>query len=131
MVGLPLRKLRRDGERGAAVVEFALVSVVLIPLFMSIVSIGVFLHVRNTMSMCAHEGARAGANWNSPVSDGKVYAENCITSALGSRWASGVTATTEGELVVVTMRGHFTPFGWFQALWDPTFTVRGHAVNEG
>ncbi|MCY7363929.1 MAG: pilus assembly protein, partial [Frankiaceae bacterium] len=40
---------RRDGERGAAVVEFRLVSVVLVFLFLLVMQVGLVLHARNVL----------------------------------------------------------------------------------
>ena len=46
------------GERGAAVVDFVLVLVVLVPLFLGLLQVGLVLHVRNTLTAAASEGAR-------------------------------------------------------------------------
>jgi len=45
-------------DSGAAVVEFLLVSIVLIALLMGVVQVGLYLHVRNVVAASAAEGAR-------------------------------------------------------------------------
>ena len=52
---------RRHDEGGAAVVDFVLVLVVLVPLVLGIVQLALVLHVRNTLASAAAEGARAAA----------------------------------------------------------------------
>jgi hypothetical protein len=58
--------VRPRGERGSAVVDFVLVLVVLVPLFLGIVQVALVLHVRNTLTAAASEGARYGATVNRP-----------------------------------------------------------------
>ena len=48
-------------EKGAAVVDFALVMPVLLVVFLLVFQRGRALHGRNTLLACATEGARAGA----------------------------------------------------------------------
>ena len=45
------------GDAGAAVVEFVLVSVLLLGLFLSVLQVGFALYVRNTLVACAADGA--------------------------------------------------------------------------
>ena len=45
---------RHSSECGAAVVEFTLVSVVLVALFLAIVQVGLVLHVRNMSSTATY-----------------------------------------------------------------------------
>ena len=49
-------------ERGAAVVDFVLVSMVLVPLVLGLIQVGLVMHVRNTLVRRGTEGARYGAN---------------------------------------------------------------------
>ena len=51
----------RTGERGAAVVDFVLVLLVLLPLVIGILQLALVLHVRNTLASAAAEGARHAA----------------------------------------------------------------------
>ena len=57
--------MRRRGDRssrGSAVVDFVLVLVVLIPLFLGILQVGLVMLVRNTLANAAAEGARHAAS---------------------------------------------------------------------
>ena len=55
------RTSRRESERGAAAVEFALVAPLLILLVMGVISYGYMLSFRQALSQGAAEGARAAA----------------------------------------------------------------------
>jgi len=48
-------------ERGAAVVDFVLVLVVLVPLVLGILQVALVMQVRNTLAAVASEGARVAA----------------------------------------------------------------------
>ena len=50
-----------EHERGSAVVDFVLVMVVLVPLVLGIAQVGLVLHVRNTLTAAASDGARSAA----------------------------------------------------------------------
>jgi Flp pilus assembly protein TadG len=128
---------RRDGggrshERGASAVEFVLVMVVLLPLFLGLLQLGLFLHVRNTLTACAHEGARQAANYDGTATEGVAVTRDCISGALSSRMAEGVSAsmTSAGgqPMVVMRVRARMPALG----LWGPSFpfVVSGHAVKE-
>jgi Flp pilus assembly pilin Flp len=122
---------RRD--RGAAVVEFALVSVLLTVLFLGLVQVGLALHVRNTLVARAAEGARHGALADRHPADGAAYAADLISRSLSPRFARDVRArvsTAEGQPVVeVTVHAPLPVIG----LLGPrrSLTVRGHAMVEG
>ena len=55
------RRARRRDERGAAVVEFAIASMVLLVLLFGIISYGYALSFKQGLTQAAAEGARAGA----------------------------------------------------------------------
>ncbi|WP_026257450.1 TadE/TadG family type IV pilus assembly protein [Actinopolymorpha alba] len=122
----------QDAERGSSVVEFVLVLTILLPLFLGVLQLGLFLHVRNTLTACAHEGARQAANYNGTPDQGAAVTRDCIAGALSAGMASGVSPGTGSaggqELVVMEVRARMPALG----LWGPTFgfTVAGHAVKE-
>ena len=58
---------RPAGDSGAAAVEFALVSILLIALLLAVVQVGIYLHVRNIVAASAAEGARFWG-WSWPTS---------------------------------------------------------------
>ena len=124
------RNARR--ERGAAVVDFVLVLIVLVPLVLGILQLGLTLYVRNTLASAAAEGARHGATRGASPADGQARTESLISSVVADRFAQDVTArrtTIDGvPAVEVTVQASVPPLG----LGGPTidFEVSGHAVEE-
>ena len=120
------------GERGAAVVDFVLVLVVLIPLVLGIAQVALVLHVRNTLTAAASEGARYAATIDRPVSAGVSRTREQIAEAVAGRFARQVTAravTVSGAPgVEVDVVADVPPLG----LWGPAVRLRvaGHAVKE-
>src|SRR3982751_1427884 len=95
---------RRDD--GAAVVDFVLVSVLLVSLFLLVFQVGVVLHVRNVLVASAAEGARYGANADRTPEEGADRAKQVIADALGQQVAAAMTCTPvngeelDGQVVV-------------------------------
>ena len=123
---------RRGNEVGAAVVDFVLVSVVLMPLFLGLLQVGLVLHVRNTLAAAATEGARYAATVDRDPSAGVARTREQIRGALTGRFADHITAGTERaggvEAVVVRASAEVPPLG----LWGPGIVVHveGHGVEE-
>ena len=124
--------MRRRNARGAAVVDFVLVLVVLVPLFLGILQVGLVLHVRNTLTAAASEGARYAATVDRSPAAGVERTRSQIRDALAARFADRVTAR---EVLVdgvpgveVRVAADVPPLG----LWGPAvhLVVRGHAVEE-
>ena len=119
-------------DRGSAVVDFVLVLLVLVPLFLGIVQVGLVLHVRNTLTAAASEGARYAATQDRDPAAGAARTREQITGALADRFARGVRARTtmvDGVPgVVVEVAADVPPLG----LWGPAvhLDVTGHAVEE-
>jgi Flp pilus assembly protein TadG len=122
----------RDEGRGAAVVDFVLVVVVLVPLFLGIMQVALVLHVRNTLTAAASEGARYAATADRPVDAGAERTRSQISGALAERFARGVSAgpaTVDGAAgVEVDVTADVPALG----LWGPAVRlhVSGHAVEE-
>ncbi|MCW2748731.1 MAG: pilus assembly protein TadE [Nocardioidaceae bacterium] len=122
----------RKSDRGAAVVDFALIMVLLIPLVLGIIQVGIVLHVRNTMAAAASEGARRAASLDGNPAEGSALAQRIISDAVSSRYATKVTAHDALVVgvpgVVVRARAEVPALG----LWGPTMSidVTGHAVKE-
>lgn len=121
-----------QGERGSAVVDFVLVMVVLVPLFLGIMQVGLVLHVRNTLTAAASEGARYAATVDRPLAAGVERTRAQITGAVTARFARKVTASQtvlDGLPVVrVDVVADVPPLG----LWGPgvRLSVSGHAIEE-
>ncbi|MBD8868765.1 TadE/TadG family type IV pilus assembly protein [Nocardioides donggukensis] len=123
---------RRPGERGSAVVDFVLVLVVLLPLLLGILHLALVLHVRNTLTAAASDGARHAATADRAPGDGAARTRELIAGALSERFAQRVTAAPTvidgAAAVVVTVRAEVPPLG----LWGPAvaLSVTGHATEE-
>lgn len=122
----------RHTETGAAVVDFVLVLVVVVPLFLGIVQVGLVLHVRNTLTAAASEGARYAATVHGSPAAGAERTRSQIRGALAARFARGVTARpvlVDGVPGVrVDVAAEVPPLG----LWGPAVRVEvsGHAIEE-
>ena len=127
-----MRSPRSRADHGAAVVDFVLVSLVLVPLVLGLVQVALVLHVRNTLTAAATEGARYAAAIDRGPEDGVARARAQISEAIADRFAGevdGRDVTLDG-VPTVEIRVHATvpPLG----LWGPgvDLEVEGHAVRE-
>ena len=120
-------------ERGAAVVEFTLVSVVLVGLFLAVLQLGLVLHVRNTLVACAAEGARHAANADRDLADGEARTSALMAESLSPRFSGGIASryvtTGNVQLVEIEVTTTLPLFGLLGV--DRGLTVTGHAVEEG
>jgi hypothetical protein len=123
---------RRRGEHGSAVVDFVLVSMLVVPLFLGILQVGLFLYVRNTVTAAASEGAHYAAVLNREPGDGEARTRELMEGVVRTELIETVTADlmdVEGQPEVrVVVKAHMPPLG----LWGPGigFTVEGHAIKE-
>ena len=107
----------RASERGAAVVDFVLVLV---------------LHVRNTLTAAASEGARYAATVDRPPEAGAARTREQIAGALAARFARDVSAhpaSVHGAPgVEIDVSAKVPPLG----IWGPAVPLRvaAHAVEE-
>jgi Flp pilus assembly protein TadG len=126
----PVRSARRDS--GAAIVEFVLVTVVLLTLFMGLVQLGLALYARNTIAACAADGARYAANADRSTEDGAGRTRTLISGALAASFADDVTASRvvrDGVAQIeVRVRAPIPMFGF---LGPRSLTVVAHALDEG
>jgi Flp pilus assembly protein TadG len=128
---LPVRRHRRR-QTGSAVVDFVLVLVVVVPLVLGIIQVALVLHVRNTLTDAASEGARYAATADRPLDAGVARTRQLIDGALAARFAQQVdahaTAVQGGPGVEVDVVAEVPPLG----LWGPAVRLRvsGHAVEE-
>lgn len=114
-------------------VEFVLVSVLLVTLFLAVVQLALALHVRNTLVAAAAEGARYGANADRDSADAVSRTREVIATSLSPSFAGDVTAGYEDvggvPTVVVEVRTTLPLVGWLGP--DRALVVRGHALDEG
>jgi Flp pilus assembly protein TadG len=126
-----------DGEGGSAVVEFVLVSVLIVVLLLAVLQVAVYVHVRNVVTASAQEGARYAANADVPVADGGARTSEIVAAATTEGTAAGLTCTATEEvddtgltLVVVRCTGAVPTLlaGLGELL---PLDVTGRAVREG
>jgi Flp pilus assembly protein TadG len=124
---------RARAEDGSAVVDFVLVMVVVVPLFLGIAQLALVLHVRNTLAAAASEGARYAATYDRGPDDGELRTRAAISTALADRFAHDVMASTTAvdgfPGVVVRVEAEVPALG----LWGPAVALRveGHALPAG
>jgi Flp pilus assembly protein TadG len=122
----------RRQQRGAAVVDFVLVLVLLVPVFLAVLQVALVLFVRNTVTAAASEGARYAATLDREPAEGAARARSQISGVLAGRYAEGVSArqvSIDGAPAVeVTVHVVVPALG----LGGPavSFDVSGHAVEE-
>lgn len=122
----------RTGERGAAVVDFVLILLVLLPLVLGILQLALVLHVRNTLASAAAEGARHAAVAGSSASAGQAKVHELVSGALSQEFVRSVTvrpadvggapgyeAVVEADVTVLGLGGP-----------GVHIRVEGHAVAE-
>lgn len=112
--------------------DFALVSLVLIPLVLGIMQVALVMFVRSTLVSAASEGARYGATIDRGPADAAQRTRSRISGAVAARFARDVTAgraSVDGvPTVAVRVQASVPALG----LWGPAVSldVQGHAVQE-
>ena len=123
--------MSRDDE-GSAVVDFVLVSVLVLALFLLVLQVGIALHVRNVVAAAAAEGARYGASADRTPEDGAARAEEAVREALGDKRIRCVPSVVDVQgAAALEVRCS----GPVPVVFLPTrvarVDVRGHALEEG
>lgn len=112
--------------------DFVLVLVVLVPVFLGIMQVALVMLVHNTLTSAASEGARYAATLDRSPADGATRTRSQIDGAISGRFAQDVTAhpaTVAGAPgVEVTVRAVVPALG----IGGPgvELVVTGHAVEE-
>lgn len=122
--------VRRDD--GSAAAEFVMVGALLTILTLSVLQLGLALHIRNTVLDAAAEGARFAALADNGLGDGVERARDLITVALGPGYAANVTASYGSYLghpsAIVTVRTPLPLIGLIGV--EGGLEVAGHAAVE-
>jgi Flp pilus assembly protein TadG len=125
-----LARLRDD--RGSAPAEFVMVGALLTILVLSVLQLGLALHIRNTVLDAAAEGARYGALADRTLEEGAERTRDLISTAIGPGYARDVTVTRGDVLghpaVAVTVRTPLPLVGLVGI--DDGLEVTGHAALE-
>jgi Flp pilus assembly pilin Flp len=127
-----------NDDRGAAVVEFVMIAVLLMFLVFAVLQVAVFFYVRSIVTASATRGARYAANAGVDYGQGGTHASALVYAGLSPRVARSVPcsgsaardAVTGLPLAVVHCKGHlksiFLPIGSFV-----TIEVTSRALKEG
>ena len=126
----------RQSEAGSSTVEFSLVSVLVLFLFLLVLQLGFVLHTRNVLVAAAQEGARHGANADRGPQEAARRSLEVVREALSPAVAARLDPPRASvvrhdglEVVEVTLAGPlplvFLPAGPLR------LTVTGHALEEG
>ncbi|RJT82201.1 pilus assembly protein [Arthrobacter cheniae] len=119
-----------DLQRGAAVVDFALIGGLLTVIFIAIIQLTLVLHVRNTLIDAASSGARYGTLADRNPQDAVGRAEELISGSLADSYGSDISVgeSTQGGVrtLEVVVRAPLPVIG----LIGPAgvMEVRGHAA---
>ncbi len=98
-----------EPERGSAVVDFVLVSVLVVVLLLAVLQVAVYVHLRNVVTAGAQEGARYAANADVPTSAATGRTLTTVAQATSAGTAEGLVCTAAEEvdatgLVLVSVR---------------------------
>jgi Flp pilus assembly protein TadG len=131
------RRPGADDERGSAVVDFVLVSMLIVALLLAVLQVAVYAHVRNVVVASAQEGARFAANADVDSSLGAARTLDVVARATTQRTADGLTCTSGEEtdpsgLTVVVVNCSGSVPSLLSALGNLLpLEVSGRAVKEG
>ena len=126
-----------DGERGSAVVDFVMVSILIVTLLLAVLQVAVYAHVRNVVTASAQEGARYAANADVASSDGAARTVDVVARATSAETARGLSCTSAEEvdasgLTLVVVRCSGSVPSMLAALGNLLpLEVAGRAVKEG
>jgi TadE-like protein len=123
---------RHRGEQGSAVVDFVLVSVLVVALFLGVVQLGMYLYVRNTLTAAASDGARLAATVDRTPDDGVARTEEMLHGMIGGGLVESVDASEteiDGQPAIeVVIEADMPPI--LPGVSIGSFTVRGHGIEE-
>ena len=126
-----------EAERGSAVVDFVLVSLLVVALLLAVLQVAVYAHVRNVVTASAQEGARFAANADVDSALGAARTLEVVGRATNDRTATGLACTSGEEtdasgLTLVVVRCSGAVPSLLASLGDLLpLEVTGRAVKEG
>lgn len=125
------------GEEGAAVVEFVLISALVMGLLLAVLQVAVYVHARNVVAASAQEGARYAANADVDSGAGAARTLEIVRNSLGGSTADGLQCDSAEEvdstgLVLVVVRCTGAVPALFGALGDLLpVNATARAIKEG
>lgn len=129
-MGAPVRRLwaRVRDDRGNAVVEFPLVSALIVALGLSLLQLALFLHVRNGLTDIAVQSAYYGALLGNEANDGSARAAELTSARFQQLGEVHVEAREQAGIIEIEIHANMPLVGFF----GPSNALRvvGHAVDE-
>lgn len=119
-------------QRGSALVDFTLVTLVLLPVVLGLIQVALVLHVRTTLAAAASEGARLAATADRGPGDGVARTREQIDDALSGSFARDVDVRQVmvggAPGIEITVHARVPALG----IGGPAveFSVSGRAVEE-
>jgi Flp pilus assembly protein TadG len=86
------------GERGSAVVDFVMVSTLIVALLLAVLQVAVYVHVRNVVTASAQAGARYAANADVDPAAGAPRTVEIVARATSVQTAEGLSCTSAVEV---------------------------------
>jgi Flp pilus assembly protein TadG len=86
----------RRGDRGAAVVDFVLVSVLLVMVLFGVLQVAVYFYARNIVAASTADAARFAATAGTPASAGVARARSLMSAGLSGSVTRAVRCTAHG-----------------------------------
>jgi len=133
----PLLRARARGEDGAAVVEFVMISALVMGLLLAVLQVAVYVHARNVVAASAQEGARYAANADVDSGAGAARTLDIVRRSLGESTADGLVCISAEEvdstgLVLVLVQCTGAVPALFGTLGDLLpVNATGRAIKEG
>ncbi|MDQ2797337.1 MAG: pilus assembly protein [Actinomycetota bacterium] len=88
------RRTSRTDDAGAAVIDFVMMSILLIFLLFAVLQVAIFFYARNVAASSAADAARYAASQGVDVHEGALRAETLIRKGLDDADASAITCTS-------------------------------------
>ena len=114
--------------------EFVLVSVLVLALFLLVLQVAFVLHTRNVLVASAQEGARYGANADRGPVDAQLRTRQVVADALSPTAAGRMEYAAEEVVVDGLAAVRVTVTGPLPVVFLPAgplrISVRGHALAE-
>ena len=118
-----VRKRLRNGRRGAAVVEFAMIAPIMIMLTFGLIEIGRLMLVQQTATYATREGARISVRPNADNDDVETRVQEelalfGIDNAIIETVPSAISTAAPGDPVTVRVRINAADVSWVPGFFD-------------
>ncbi len=121
-------------DRGSSTVEYVLVSVLVLALFLLVLEVAFTVHTRNVLVASAQDGARYGANADRGPVDAAERTRAVVADALSPGTAGRMDVRAEQVVIGGRATVRVTVSGPLPVVFLPagplTISVRGHALEE-